>query len=198
MSEFVYLEAALAKVLGVSRTALRQHRTALLKSGVDYGTVKHRGRKCVAYGHSAATNAVLVIGGVKDPGEIALALAAADVAKPETGDLKPETGGVVPGRAGKSEVRSLLEGPWVVPDAVLVMEHAVLNDKIVMAFLPDGWIEEHGFKFFHKIGFDPLKKMRVRVRSSENFIKGMTLACRWVQQDLWECTQRMPRWRGKY
>lgn len=197
MSEFVYLESELAKVLGVSRTALREFRTAALGEGVDYGTVKHKGRRYVAYGYSAAAKAVREIGGVKDADEVALALAAADLTpKPNTTGAPAERG--VPGRVGKTEPMKLLEGPWEVPAAELVVEHLTRNDKILMASLSEEWIREHGYKFFHKMGFDPCKKMRVRVKTSVNFIPKMTLECRWIQQDLWECTQRMPRWRGKY
>lgn len=39
---------------------------------------------------------------------------------------------------------------------------------------------------------------RVRVRSSENFIPGMTLRARRVEADLWELAGRCPRWKGRW
>ena len=40
--------------------------------------------------------------------------------------------------------------------------------------------------------------VRIRVKDNRNFRRGMILPCRHVQADLWECTRRSPRRRGKW
>lgn len=39
---------------------------------------------------------------------------------------------------------------------------------------------------------------RVRVRNNLNFVVGMKLQCRFVQGNLWDLAQRLPRWRGRW
>lgn len=39
---------------------------------------------------------------------------------------------------------------------------------------------------------------RVRVKSSANLVPGMAMACAWIEGDLWQLAQRLPRWRGKW
>lgn len=46
---------------------------------------------------------------------------------------------------------------------------------------------------------DPDKKvLRVRVKNSKNFIKGMKIPCRHVKNDLWDLVGRCPRSRGRW
>lgn len=42
------------------------------------------------------------------------------------------------------------------------------------------------------------KPQRVRVRDNQHFIAGMKMECRFVQDNLWDLAQRLPRWRGRW
>lgn len=41
-------------------------------------------------------------------------------------------------------------------------------------------------------------EQRIKVKSSQNFIKGMIAPCRHIKENLWELTKRCPRWRGRW
>jgi hypothetical protein len=42
------------------------------------------------------------------------------------------------------------------------------------------------------------KRVRVRVRDSANITPGLKMKCLLIDADLWQLSQRLPRWRGKW
>lgn len=205
MNEFVYLEGLIAQELGISTATLRKGRK-LLVEGEHWGRIRHGKKERVAYSMDGVSallgkkEAKAVLGtkaiAALEQSEIGLILHAADIgacAGAGGGASTQGEGGVEP-----VDPSRLLAAPWTCPAAVLVVNRLTKNRRILLAVLEESWVSEHGFEFFHKMGLDPRGRMRVRVKNTGKFIKGMAVECRHVEQDLWECTQRMPRWKGRY
>jgi len=199
MSEFQYLEGRVAESLGISAATLRKGRKLFLVEGETWGLVEFEKKRRVAY---TMTGLVRLVKGMQDSAEFGARASGAV----QAGDLSAVMESALV-RAASIEKREaveeapavkLLEAPWACPEAVLVVERLTKNRRILLAKIDDLWIAEHGYGFFHSIGTDPRGLMRVRVRETKNFINGMPVECRHVQLDLWECTARMPRWKGRY
>ncbi len=218
MKDFIYLECRLRDGLGISDGLMKKTRRAVLSRDNDFALVDGR----IAYTAAAVDKAFGFLKGDKSSdstreralvanlSEIldAALIQAVPAEKQATQKAEPTTTASEPPAV---RTMNLLSAPWGVPPAVLVVERLTLNDRILMARLHEDWVQEHGFDFFHRILFPVLrdaernnpdlfktKLFRVRVNTSVNFIKGMTVECAHIDQDFWECTQRMPRWRGKY
>lgn len=114
----------------------------------------------------------------------------ASLTLPALAEAAKKTAAVEPQPEQKTPRRVILlpdSAPGAADVKELVVYRTVLNGSILEA---------------HRAGTDPADRrniMRVRVRSSENFTRGMVLAVRLVQApDFYEFTGRLPRWKGKY
>ena len=81
--------------------------------------------------------------------------------------------------------------PLPPPVTLLVWNPRLVNKKLILAYAPD--TDPH----------DSKNLLRVRVRSSENFLrmvhgKPMELKARHVQADLYELATPCPRWKGRW
>ena len=79
--------------------------------------------------------------------------------------------------------RLLLPAPF---KGTLVAWSSPKNSRILLAYPP---------------GTDPqnrLNLVRVRVRSNENFVRGMEFQAQHVNEDLYDLVGSCPRWRGKF
>lgn len=81
--------------------------------------------------------------------------------------------------------------PLPEPETLLVWNPRLVNTRILLAYKPD--TDPH----------DPKNLLRVRVRSSENFVrsvngKPMELKARHIQADLYELATPCPRWKGRW
>lgn len=171
MTPFTIAQPQLAAMLGISIEEARTRRQKFLAEGEDW----------IRDG-----NRVLI----SDAG---LKKIRASLTLPALAEAAKKTAAVEPHPEQKTPRRVILlpdsppppPGPADVKE--LVVYRTVLNGSILEA---------------HRAGTDPADRrniMRVRVRSSENFTRGMVLAVRLVQApDFYEFTGRLPRWKGKY
>lgn len=196
MKVFVYLEGVIAEKLGISTASMRKGRKLFLGEGADWSLIEYERKKRVAYSADGVRSLIEQMLGSDAFGAKATAsLAGVDL------DSILQAAGVgeaacVP--AQEAPARLLLNGPWECPAGELVVERLTLNKRIMMCRLSEAWVVRHGFNFFHRVGVDPRGLMRVKVRSTAKFIKDMPVECRHVESDLWESTQRLPRWKGRY
>ncbi len=203
MSGLDYLEGKVAEMLGVSTATLRKGRKKFLVEGEHFGLIEHENRSRMAYTHKGVR---VLLAGMSDcdgvmgratarleESDIALVLSSALV-RPHKAEKEGDAG-----LAPDAEPKLLAE-PWTPPDAVVIsLEIKHYNTQLVFGMLSAAWVKEHGYDYFHRFGVDAAtQKVRVKVRTNENFIAGMEMRVRWKQSDYWECTQRMPRWRGRW
>lgn len=91
------------------------------------------------------------------------------------------------GAGGGLSREPLRLGPGLRLQTELVVYRTVMNRQVLEA---------------HEEGADPSDRrnlVRVRVRDSVNFVRGMRVRVRFVQEpDLFEHVGRLPRWKGKY
>lgn len=215
MSKYRYLESKLADGLGLSQATIRKGRRLFLEEGADFGRIQHESRQRVAYTKEAAAR---IISSMAQSPEIGIratrTLKQADIALVMDSAIVREAGASEQEKTvdiANTQPPCLLEAPWEVPPAVLVVVRITKNRRIIEAVLHPDWVRENGFEYYYRVLLPLLREhettdqnlfqnkfMRVRVKDSRNFTKGMELNAAWVQQDLWECTQRMPRYRGRW
>lgn len=221
MSEYIYLESKLAETLGLSQATMRKGRKLFLEEGADFGRIKHESRNRIAYTHEAAER--IIEGMAESPefgsratghlevSDIALVLSSSIVREAEDSAHEKKSTDERRAKETSTAPGKLLAAPWQVPDAVLVVVRRTKNSGIIEATLHPAWVNKHGFEYYNRI-LQPVlrpeeaanpdlfktKLFRVKVKNSRNFIKGMELQARWIQQDLWECAQRMPRYKGRW
>lgn len=202
MKEFIYLECRLRDALGISDGLIKKTRKSILVKGNDFDLVNGKIAYTKATAHrvinhlqnsdasSASTKAKVDV--VNRPEILAAALI-----QPVPGEKQADS---ADGAGETPAVRStkLLEGPWEVPDCEMKFHKRPRNPRILQGRIPEEWVKLHGHDFFHRIGIDPRRPQRIRVKDNSKFTERMVVPCRWVQADLWECTQRMPKGRGRW
>lgn len=214
MSKYRYLEGLLADNLGLSQATLRKARKLFMEEGRDFGRIHHESRKRVAYTKEGAGR---IIRGMAESPEFG----ARATQRLNPDDITPALDASIVLEAGLSvdepatqpcaNATNLLNAPWEVPPATLIVVRPTKNKRILEAVLHPDWVRENGFEYYHRILrpilaehelADPnlfeTKLMRVQVKETRKFIRGMEIKAAWVQQDLWECTQRMPRYKGRW
>jgi hypothetical protein len=221
MDKYVYLESSMADRLGLSQATIRKARRMFLKEGRDFGRISHESRRRVAYTKEGAERIVSSM--LESPvfgsratasikaGDMSSVLRSSIVreAGASAHEEKEETGESQGTPAENAALR--LTAPWEVPEAVLIVVRLTKNRRILEATLHEQWVRDHGYQYYHRVLFKLLrdhelnnpdlfktKLFRVKVKDSRNFIRGMEVRARWLQQDLWECTQRMPRYKGRW
>jgi len=207
--DVIYSEKKLAEIIGISHALMRKARKEHLETG-DYGLTRYGNRQVMAYtqeaGHKileklAHKAPALILGR-----DVPTILILADV-RPH-GPPKPP-GNILYQPAPPNQ--KLLSAPWLCPAAEFIEPEPTGNIKILLAKLAPEWVKENGFDYYNRILWPILtdkerqqdnlfetKKFRIRVNSNINFTLKMRVKAEWIQQDLWECTQRMPRWRGTW
>lgn len=207
MSDFLYLECRLGKTIGLSDSMVKSARKRFLVDGIDFRLVDGR----VAYTKAAIKKLVQSmvdcdktsdstkdkIGSI----DIRVVLAAALIS-PVVAEIQATQTPVVSEKkpAAITDASRLLEGPWTVPDAVLIVTRLFpRNQHILHARLDPAWIKENGYKYYHRTGIDPRQHThRIRVTSTRKFTVGMEVPCNHKQADLWTCNCRMPRRKGSW
>ena len=114
------------------------------------------------------------------------------------------SGSVCYSEAGQAQLFGLLKISSETPFSPAPAQPAVDSAPNAPAGLSAGDVRELVCVRRYSINFRILvakldgKEQRVRVRDSRNFTAGMKLQCRFVQDDLWDLAQRLPRWRGRF
>lgn len=191
MRDFEYVEVMVREALGISDSLIKKTRRAVLEAGVDFEPVGGR----ICYTADGVGKVVAYLKGDKTSVRTREKVEAACV----TDLLSYAARGAVP--AEKQAVSAEDSGggaDWTVPACELVFHKAPLNRRIVLGRIPVDWIEAHGCAFRERTGADPERPQRIQVKDSGNFTEQMVIPCRHVQADLWKCTRRMPRGRGRW
>jgi len=166
-----YSEKDLAASMGVDRDLLRQIRQAKFKEGEDF---RKKGRAIILT-EKALHTIKKVLFGKKPPQPAERPPVAPDAPDPEMVEAYEDT---IEQAAQKARIDEnsgkkppLLLGPEV---HTLIMHKKYRNKRIIGAYLGD-------------------KLMRVEVRNSHHFKRGMELPCVHVQQDLYKFVGKAPR-----
>ena len=195
-SDFIYLECRIGTALGLSDSMVKSARRRFLKKDADYRMIDGR----IAYSPSAVDKLISgLLSCDKSSASTKDKVKAVDVQALLSEAL---TEPVLKEKQATAEASPtlLLAEPYTVPDAVLVITRIFpRNRNILHARLSDEWIKKHGHAYYHRIGIDPRHSThRIRVTSTRKFTVGMEVPCRWKQADLWVCTCRMPRRKGRW
>lgn len=186
-NDFKFRQGYVASLLGIPMSEIRARKKNLAE-GVDWVRSGNNVLFCDA-GVKKMRAGLNLAASPAQEASLPLALPAAMVA-PVVPDEAPAKKTPPPARGSDSPRRV-----FCLPDAppspeqvrVLVVHQRVANPQILEA---------------HRPGADATDRsqvVRVRVRSSANFVRGMVLEVRLVQlPDLFEFTGRLPRWLGKY
>ena len=187
-STFSHLEKALAQRLGLSHQKIREVRSAELERGRDWAHVRGAvhysdeglARLCSALQVSppAPPETSRVAAEVEQPAATAAAPAEAEAASAAAvhGDGAPGASGS-PHPSEKSAAAAPL-CPGDERELVVVRAYS-MNRHIVLARLGD-------------------TEARVRVRDNRKLRAGMVMRCTFVERDLWDIAQRLPRHPGKW
>ena len=171
-SDQEYSEAQLAAEMGVDRSLLRKVRQAQLKEDEDYKTKNG----AIILTEKAITFLKKALFRKKPPQPADGPPTAADEADPELADAFYKA---VAEAAEKARVEDMVKKPpLMLSDGVqtLILFKKYRNKHIVGAHL-EGQL------------------VRVQVKNSQNFKRGMELPCVHVEQDLWKFVGRAPRGR---
>jgi hypothetical protein len=195
MTQFVVSEARLTKKLGLPRKVVREQRDYALLKGTDWQEEGGEVRLTRA-GTMALMESLGLFGVDADASEQA-ALAAPVLAEASVGGEQAVIGDrlSVVGAEGPASLETTPGRGPAIPEgdvgadaqgeskalalAVLEVDARTRNKRIVMA-----WVN------------DPAPRaelVRVQVRDSKNFVAGMRIECRHVEEDLWELVGRCPR-----
>ena len=175
-AEFLHTERALLTTLGLPKKSVRAVRTAQLSRGVDWQHIGNEVRysetgraKLLAALHAPAPADYSAQKNSPEPAATPLAAAVASTPEPS----------VAPGHAADAPAApitaALQHGD--AHDLVVVRTFA-RNRRIILARYQDR------------------ADARVRVKDSGKLRAGMTLRCSYIEGDLWEIAQRLPRWPG--
>lgn len=191
MKAFIYLECRIGKTVGLSDSLIKKTRRDLLVPEEDFKKVDGR----VAYTEEAVAKLFGFLQGSKSSAVARSKIPAMDVS---------EILSAAQVQAAPAEKQPLLLPLpwtlWAVPDAVLIVARIFpRNSKIMHAKLHPEWIKKNGAAYKSKTGIDPDQAThRIKVRSTQKFVVGMEVPCRWKQSDLWLCTRRMPYRKGRW
>jgi len=202
MMKYVHYECRLRALLGISDGLIKKTRREILVRDEDYALVQ----KKVAYTEEATKKVLDYLLNANTSSTKTLELVGAHqvqdiLSSDEIRVVLEEKQGGDESVKIKKDARKpilLLNAGWVVPDCEMRFHRMPLNPKIVLGRIDPEWIEKHGVAFQLHTGADPERPQRVRVRSNVNFTRRLIIPCAWVQSNLWDCTRRAPRQRGKW
>lgn len=199
-TQYPYLECLLRDAMGISDGLIKKTRKRLLKDRRDYALIEKR----IAYTEDAARKVIEHLSGPAVSAATAQKVSTVDVPEllsaslrepiPPEKQANPED---VPTLEKQTE-QLLLQEPWKVPDCEMIFHKKPLNQRILLGRIPQDWINKHGQHLYLLHGIDARKPQRIRVKDNANFTEGMKIPCSWIQNNLWQCTKRMPRGRGKW
>lgn len=196
MNDFIYAECRLREGLGISDGLIKKLRRECLKKGTDFELVDCDGHRLTAYtAGGVATVLDYMLHGEKNAPSTRQAAAGVCV---ESLMRSSALRGPVSAEKQAGSPVGLIAAPRDVPDAVMSVERLTKNRRILMGGMKEVWIRKYGYGFFHRTGIDPRGPHRIQVHDSAKFIPGMEVPCRWIEAELWECTRRMPRFRGRW
>lgn len=175
--EFVHKEQDIAAQLGVALAVLVEQRAKHLIRGKDF----ERLGNYITYTQGAKDAVLTLFQLPKDGGTLDGQTAPAETpSSPEAGPTAP--GVLTPTAEGGTTPQGQTPGPieQVRPDTVQAVVSAIYrNTRLLGATLGQ-------------------QEIRVRVRNSRNFIRGMEIPVRHVRDDVYELARRAPRFRGRW
>lgn len=200
---FIYLECRIGERLGLSDSMVKSTRKRFLTPGTDFMLVDGK----TAYTKNALDKFIdSLLGCEKTSASTKAKVEAARLSTAlELALLEPvlcEKQATEKNGAAEqiTDPARLLAVPWKIPNAVLLVTRIFpRNNKIMLGKIDPAWVEKNGAAYKSKTGISAgVDTHRIRVNTTKNFTIGMEVPCIWRQADLWECSCRMPKRKGKW